>query len=68
MNLLEKIRDFIYWELSPKPRITLNYESYSQFLPFIVPPVLIKMSMFTGFDTLKELIDKRDKSKELKFV
>lgn len=68
MNLLEKIRNFLHWETSPKPHIIFDNELYFQSLQFKIHPVLIQMSMFIGFGILKELVNKRDKSKELKFV
>lgn len=48
MNLLEKIRNFLHWESSPKPHITLNNELYSHFLPFRTPLILIQMLMLIG--------------------
>lgn len=48
MNLLEKIRNFLHWETSPKPTITLNDELYTQLLPFRTPLVLIQMLMVIG--------------------
>lgn len=48
MNLLEKIRNFLHWETSPKPTITLNDELYAQLLPFRTPLVLIQMLMVIG--------------------
>lgn len=48
MNLLEKIRNFLHWETSPKPTITLNDELYTQLLPFRIPLVLIQMLMVIG--------------------
>ena len=48
MNLLEKIRNFLHWESSPKPHITLDSELYSQLLPFRTPLILIQMLMLIG--------------------
>ncbi|OHE08701.1 MAG: potassium channel protein [Sulfurimonas sp. RIFOXYD12_FULL_33_39] len=48
MNLLEKIRNFLHWESSPKPHVTLNNEFYSQLLPFRTPLILIQMLMLVG--------------------
>jgi len=48
LNLLERIRNFLHWESSPKPHITLNNELYSQFLPFRTPLILIQMLMLIG--------------------
>lgn len=48
MNLLEKIRNFLHWETSPKPTITLNDELYAQLLPFRTPLILIQLLMLIG--------------------
>ncbi|MFA5233144.1 MAG: NAD-binding protein [Sulfurimonas sp.] len=48
MNLLEKIRNFLHWETSPKPTITLNDELYAQLLPFRTPLILVQMCMLIG--------------------
>lgn len=48
MNLLERIRNFLHWESSPKPHITLNNELYSQLLPFRTPLILIQLLMLIG--------------------
>ena len=48
MNLLERIRNFLHWETSPKPTITLNDELYAQLLPFRTPLILIQLLMLIG--------------------
>ena len=48
MNLFEKIRNFLHWETSPKPTITLNDELYAQLLPFRTPLILIQLLMLIG--------------------
>jgi len=48
LNLLEKIRNFLHWETSPKPTITLNDELYAQLLPFRTPLILIQLLMLIG--------------------
>lgn len=48
MNLLERIRNFLHWEISPKPHITLNSELYSQLLPFRTPLILVQLLMLIG--------------------
>lgn len=48
MNLLEKIRNILHWETSPKPAITLNDELYAQLLPFRTPLILIQLCMLIG--------------------
>ncbi len=48
MNLLEKIRNFLHWEISPKPAVTLNDELYAQLLPFRTPLILIQLLMLVG--------------------
>lgn len=48
MNLIRKIQNFLNWEPSPKPDITLNAELYAQFLPFRTPLILIQLCMIFG--------------------
>ncbi|MDK9693389.1 MAG: NAD-binding protein [Sulfurimonas sp.] len=48
MNLLERIRNFLHWETSPKPAVTLNNELYAQLLPFRTPLILIQLLMLVG--------------------
>jgi len=48
LNLLERIRNFLHWETSPKPTITLNDELYAQLLPFRTPLILIQLLMLIG--------------------
>lgn len=48
MNLLQRIREFLHWEASPKPTITLNDELYAQLLPFRIPLILIQICMIIG--------------------
>lgn len=48
MNLLSRVRQFLHWEASPKPHVTLNDELYAQLLPFRTPIILIQLCMIIG--------------------
>ncbi len=48
MNLLQRIREFIHWESSPKPAYNLLPELYSQLKPFRLPLILTVLTMLIG--------------------
>ena len=48
MNLLEKIRNFLHWESSPKPDKKLLREVYPHLKPFRLPLILTILIMLIG--------------------
>lgn len=48
MNLLERIRNFLHWEISPKPDVKLLPEIYSHLKPFRLPLILTVLTMLVG--------------------
>ncbi|WP_373069386.1 TrkA family potassium uptake protein [Sulfurimonas sp.] len=48
MNLSQRIRKFLHWEISPKPDVKLLPEVYPLLKPFRLPLILTVMTMMIG--------------------
>lgn len=48
MAILKKFRDFIHWEKTPTPEITLRSELYEELKPFRLPFILLQLILMIG--------------------
>ncbi len=48
MNFIQRIRKLLHWESTPKPKISLSTELYTQLKPFRLPIILIQLCMMIG--------------------